>query len=69
MKTVMVKELANLMGIKPNTVYQKIWNRTMPIPARKSGRRVLFLATDVEKWLESLPRIPDDRKEVKDHEA
>ena len=69
MITMSVNELSEIMKVQRKTIYQKIWKGTMPIKGIKSGRRILFMKRDVEQWLESLPRIPDDRKEVRDNEA
>jgi len=55
LETLVVKEIAAIMGLKPATVYQKIWKNTMPFPAGKSGRRLLFFRKDVENWMAALP--------------
>jgi len=49
-----VLELAELLRIKPRTVYEMVAQRK--IPYRKAGRRTVFLLEDVLQWTEQSPK-------------
>jgi excisionase family DNA binding protein len=43
-------EVANLLGVKPSTIYQ--WTHQGYIPHIKLGRVVRFRQDDIAKWLD-----------------
>jgi len=50
-----IEELAEILCISKKTIYNRLSaNDDMP-PARKFGRKLLWLRTDVAKWIENLP--------------
>jgi excisionase family DNA binding protein len=49
-----VKEVAELLRLKPRTVYEMVSERR--IPFRKAGDRTIFLLDEILKWTK-----PDDR--------
>lgn len=49
-----VLELAELLRVKPRTVYEMVAQKK--IPFRKAGRRTLFLLEDVLQWTEPSPK-------------
>ena len=44
------KEVAEMLGVKPSTIYQ--WTHTGYIPHMKLGKLVRFRLQDIERWLE-----------------
>lgn len=51
-----VTEAASLLGRSENAVRRMVERRQ--IPYRKSGRRVLFLESEILAFIEGLPRFP-----------
>ena len=49
-----VLELADLLRVKPRTIYEMVAQKK--IPFRKAGRRTLFLLEDVLQWTEQSPK-------------
>lgn len=49
-----VRELAELLRVKPRTIYEMVAQKK--IPFRKAGRRTLFLLEDVLQWTEPSPK-------------
>lgn len=49
-----VKEVAELLRLKPRTIYEMVSERR--IPFRKAGDRTIFLLDEILKWTK-----PDDR--------
>jgi len=43
-------EIADLLGVKPSTIYQ--WTHEGYIPHIKVGRNVRFRECDIEQWLD-----------------
>jgi len=50
-----VGEVAALMGLRPQTVYNKMSQGLFPVKHKKIGRLVRFDWREVEKYLDSLP--------------
>jgi predicted DNA-binding transcriptional regulator AlpA len=54
-----VQEVADRLGIPKSSVYEKTRfrgaNGQAPLPCRRVGRYLKFLAADVEQWLLSIP--------------
>jgi hypothetical protein len=54
-----IEELGEYIGIRPQTIRNRLSLGTFPIPAKKICGRVKFERTDVEKYLEKLkPQYP-----------
>jgi predicted DNA-binding transcriptional regulator AlpA len=47
------EETAHYLGVPIKTLYQWRWRREGP-PARKVGRHLRYVPTDVEAWFQSL---------------
>jgi excisionase family DNA binding protein len=52
-KLLSVKELADLLGLSPHTVYRLSAQRLIPV--QRIRRRVLFVPSRVEAWLAHQP--------------
>ena len=52
-KLLSVKELADLLGLSPHTVYRLSAQRLIPV--QRIRRRVLFVPSHVEVWLAHQP--------------
>jgi excisionase family DNA binding protein len=52
-KLLSVKELADLLGVSPHTVYRLSAQRLIPV--QRIRRRVLFVPSDVQEWLAHQP--------------
>lgn len=52
-----IEELADYIGIRPQTIRNKINLGTFPIPTRKIGRLLKWDRTDVDRYLDRLPKI------------
>jgi excisionase family DNA binding protein len=50
-----VEELANILGIRPQTIYNKMSQGLFPIKHKKIGRLVRFDRRELDKYLDSLP--------------
>ncbi len=50
-----VKEVAGMLGTKEENIRKLA--RMGKIPARKLGRRIIFLRDELEEFLKSLPRM------------
>jgi excisionase family DNA binding protein len=50
-----VKELAQMLRLKPRTIYEMVSQRR--IPYRKAGDRTIFLLDEILKWTQ-----PDDQR-------
>ena len=50
-----VKELAEMLGLKPQTIYNRMNQGLLPIKRKKIGRLVRFEKRDVDKFIKSLP--------------
>jgi len=55
-KLLSVKELAELLGLSPHTVYRLSARRLIPV--QRIRRRVLFVPSRVEAWLAHQPGTP-----------
>jgi predicted DNA-binding transcriptional regulator AlpA len=49
-----IEELGEYIGIRPQTIRNRLSQGTFPIPAKKICGRVKFERADVEKYLEKL---------------
>ena len=54
-----LKELADILGLKPKSMYNLVY--TGRLPARKWGMRWIVTKKDLEKFLEELPMAGDGR--------
>ncbi len=52
-----IKELAEYVGVKPQTIRNKISLGTFPIPTKKIGRLLKWDRRDVDRYLDKLPRV------------
>ena len=50
-------ELADYIGLKPQTIRNKFYAGEFPIPAKKIFSKVLWDKKDVDKYLDKLPKI------------
>jgi predicted DNA-binding transcriptional regulator AlpA len=50
-----VRSLSAYLGIKPQTIYNKISRGNFPIPFRKVFERIRFDSEDVEHYIGKLP--------------
>jgi excisionase family DNA binding protein len=50
-----VKELAQMLRLKPRTIYEMVSQRR--IPYRKAGDRTIFLLDEILQWTQ-----PDDQR-------
>lgn len=53
------KELADIFSVSTQTIY--LWIKKFNIPARKMGRRIVFLKKDIEIFVQSLPQIHSNK--------
>ena len=51
------EELAQYIGLRPQTVKNKFYSGNFPIPAKKVFSKVLWDKKDVDKYLDRLPKI------------
>ena len=51
------EELAEYIGLRPQTVKNKFYSGNFPIPAKKVFSKVLWDKKDVDKYLDRLPKI------------
>jgi len=50
-------ELAQYIGLRPQTIRNKFYAGEFPIPAKKIFSKVLWDKKDVDKFLDKLPKI------------
>jgi predicted DNA-binding transcriptional regulator AlpA len=50
-------ELADSIGLRPQTIRNKFYAGEFPIPAKKIFAKVLWDKKDVDKYLDKLPKI------------
>ena len=50
-----VVELACILGIRPQTIYNKMSQGLFPIKHKKIGKLVRFDSRELDKYLDSLP--------------
>ena len=46
-----VEDISKILGIKPNTIRSKSWQRRTGCPLKKIGKRLYSLPSDFESWL------------------
>ena len=51
------EELAEYIGLRPQTIRNKFYAGEFPIPAKKIFAKVLWDKKDVDKYLDKLPKI------------
>jgi predicted DNA-binding transcriptional regulator AlpA len=51
------EELAEYIGLRPQTIRNKHYAGEFPIPAKKIFSKVLWDKKDVDKYLDSIPKI------------
>jgi len=49
------EELAELLGESPSSIRMKVYRGQLP--ARRLGRRLIFLRDELEEYLKKLPRV------------
>jgi predicted DNA-binding transcriptional regulator AlpA len=54
-KLLSVAELSDFIGLRPQTIYNKMSQGLFPIKHKKIGRLVKFDIKDINKYLSSLP--------------
>lgn len=54
-----IAELADLMRIKRSTLYNQIYNKKLPLPFVKRGKRYLFPTAAVAEYLQSQLQTPE----------
>ena len=54
-----IVELADLMRIKRSTLYNQIYNKKLPLPFVKRGKRYLFPTAAVAEYLQSQLQMPE----------
>ena len=47
-------EVAEILGVRPQSISQAIWRGKMPIPYYKTGNFIRFKESDVTAYLESV---------------
>jgi excisionase family DNA binding protein len=52
-----IKELANYLGLSPQTIYNQLSAGTFPIKTKRIGRRLKWDRRDVDHYLDKLPTI------------
>lgn len=50
-------ELAEYIGLRPQTIRNKYYAGEFPIPAKKIFSKVLWDKKDVDKYLDKIPKI------------
>ena len=50
-------ELAEYIGLSPQTIRNKFYAGEFPIPAKKIFSKVLWDKKDVDKYLDKIPKI------------
>lgn len=56
MKLIKIKELSEIINIKPSTIYQ--WAELQQIPHVKLNGSLLFDLDDIKKWIQDCKRLP-----------
>ena len=51
------EELADYIGLRPQTIRNKHYAGEFPIPAKKIFSKILWDKKDVDKFLDKLPKI------------
>ena len=54
-KLLSVEEVGEVLGIKPQTIYNKMSRGLFPIKHKRLGRLIRFDLIEVDKYLKSLP--------------
>jgi predicted DNA-binding transcriptional regulator AlpA len=54
-KLLSVAELSDFIGLRPQTIYNKMSQGLFPIKHKKMGRLVKFDIKDINRYLSSLP--------------
>ena len=52
-----IEEVSIIIGLRPQTIRNKLSNGTFPIATKKIGRLLKWDSGDIEKFLDSLPKI------------
>jgi excisionase family DNA binding protein len=55
-----VNELAEMLRVKPRTIYEMVSEGR--IPYRKAGRRVIFLLAEILEWTDPLSSVNSGSK-------
>jgi len=54
-----IEEVSIIIGLRPQTIRNKLSNGTFPIATKKIGRLLKWDSKDIEKFLDRLPKIND----------
>ena len=52
-----IEELSEYIGLKPQTIRNRISSGTFPIPTKKIGRLLKWDRKDVDRYLDRLPNV------------
>ena len=52
-----LEEAAKYMGLAPQTVRNRIFERTFPVGFCRLGRKIVFDVRDIDAWIDSLKRF------------
>jgi predicted DNA-binding transcriptional regulator AlpA len=52
-----VKELSHYLGLKPQTIYNKVFTGDFPIKHKRLGRLLRWDIRDVDSYLDDLPAL------------
>jgi len=55
-----VKDVAELLGTSQANVFQLVYRGRLP--ARRFGRRIVFLKAELEEYLKNLPMVRETKK-------
>ena len=63
MRTLTLEEAANMLKVSPRSLGDKRYRLRLPLPARKVGRKVIFIESDILKLLErNIEPIPGEER-------
>ena len=60
-----LKETIQITNFSRSSIYRGIADGTFPIPVRIGKRAIAFKLSELEKWVESRPRVQLNNKEDK----
>jgi len=52
-----IEELSEYIGLRPQTIRNRISSGTFPIPTKKIGRLLKWDRKDVDRYLDRLPNV------------
>ena len=64
MKTLNLEEASALLKVSPRSLADKRYRAKLPLPARKIGRKILFLEADITRLLDrGIERFPGEARQ------